>query len=116
MVYSLLLLYLTRLRNAVSGTEQTRVFSIDRVYQFSDSARNRASGYERVVRIQLNEQLRAFLRENLAPDNVPGGLRGGLRRSPRFKWEEGDYNIVIPKSSWDTFRSLIENHTVEIVQ
>lgn len=100
----------------ISSTEQVRVFSIDRAYQFSDSARNRASGYERVVRIQLSAQLRGFLRENLAPDNIPGGLRGGLRTMPRFKLEDGDYNIVVPKAIWDTFRSLIQNHTVEIVE
>lgn len=100
----------------IPQTEQSRVFSLDRVYQFSNSQRNRGSGYERIVRIKLDEPLKAFLKENLAPDNIPGGVRGGLKRNPRFKLEDGDYNIVIPKTSWDVFRQLIQNHTVEVVE
>lgn len=100
----------------IPQTEQSRVFSLDRVYQFSNTSRNRASGYERIVRIKLDEPLKAFLKENLAPDNIPGGVKGGLKRNPRFKLEDGDYNIVIPKASWDVFRQLIENHTVEVVE
>ena len=99
----------------IEGTESNRVFSIDRTYQFSNSSRNTAEGYERIVRIKMTDTLRSFLRENLVPDNLPGGLRG-LRRNPRFKLEGDDYNIVIPRSSWDTFRNLINNHTVDVVE
>lgn len=35
----------------IPQTEQSRVFSLDRVYQFSNSQRNRGSGYERIIRI-----------------------------------------------------------------
>ena len=99
----------------IEGTENNRVFSIDRVYQFSNSSRNTAEGYERIVRIEMTDTIRNFFRENLVPDNLPGGLRG-LRRNPRFKLEGDDYNIVIPRSSWDTFRNLINNHAVEVVE
>lgn len=100
----------------IPQTEQSRVFALDRVYQFSNSQRNRGSGYERIIRIKLDEPLKAFLKKNLAPDNIPGGVKGGLKRNPRFKFEDGDYNIVIPKASWDVFRQLIQNHTMEVVE
>lgn len=93
------------------NVEQNKVFSLQREYQFSNTGRNTSSAYERVVRIQLTDQLKAFLRNNLAPDNLPGGLKGGLRALPRYKLERGDYNIVIPKSSWNEFKRLIQNHT-----
>ena len=99
----------------IEGTESNRVFSIDRVYQFSNSSRNTAEGYERIVRIEMTNTTRNFFRENLVPDNLPGGLRG-LRRNPRFKLEGDDYNIVVPRSSWNTFRNSINNHTVEVVE
>jgi len=95
-----------------TNVEQNKVFSLDREYQFSNTTRNTGSGYERVVRIQLTDELKAFLKKNLAPDNLPGGLKGGIRTLPRYKLERGDYNIVIPKSSWNEFKRLIQNHTV----
>lgn len=90
----------------IPGTEGVRVFSIDRTYQFTDSARNAGPGYERVVRIPLTHELKTFLKINLAPDRMPGGLRG-IKNNPRFKWEEGDYNIVITKGRWNEFSPLI---------
>jgi len=95
-----------------TNVEQNKVFSLDREYQFSNTTRNTGSGYERVVRIQLTDELKAFLKKNLAPDNLPGGLKSGIRTLPRYKLERGDYNIVIPKSSWNEFKRLIQNHTV----
>lgn len=94
----------------VPGNEGNRVFSLDRLYEFSDNARNTVPGaYDREVLIPMTDELRNFLRANLVPDNVPGGLPSELKGYPRFKLERGDYNIVIPKSIWDDFRRLISD-------
>lgn len=90
----------------IGGTEGVRVFSIDRTYQFTSSLRNVGLGYERIVRIPLTDELKEFLKKNLVPDHMAGGLRG-IKNNPRFKWEEGDYNIVITKGRWNEFCDLI---------
>jgi hypothetical protein len=92
----------------IPGTEGNRVFSLDRIYEFSDSVRNtRPGAYDREVLIPITDELKQFLSKDLVPDNVPGGLPNELKGNPRFKFERGDYNIVIPKSIWDDFRKLI---------